>query len=821
MDQHTPLSPLLFTDGVFAHSRYATFCELHPELQLSEDEFFKVYEKELWRNAWAYAQAQRTPEPFDSPPKLELDAGHQKLSDELERAIQEGGRWCFHVDCGTGKTHGAALSCFDLWQHAFWTSFEAHAPRIAFVVANNQLAHELEHKLRELAPLHLTSHAAEALEVELVQAPKRTADNCQKFDVISAAHRVHHKSAAYLCKQCPHREGCGFLHDTKRPRGKITILTHELAFSYLQSREMDLVIIDEGIAEAMYPSLSLSLEQLAALKATHGFSIADHAWSQLTDLLSQKQGFSSPDLAHAMPPGSLLYHDDAYVHGLIEQTAHASTPEQLALLAQAPSLDALHALERCAQQGWKGAFIEQGKLCLPIERPLDLSKVRTVLYLDATTSPLHAHAVLGKDHTRVRIPIALPDHVQIHHIDWSWSKNLVRFGKVRYGVNQRRMDALVSRYDSPLTAWIVHKDHRQCDTIARSLQQAEHQDRVLHYGTARGSNRFEHMDTVVVTARHLPFTVIGARAELLVRLTGASLEQAYEEARLVLEEGEMVQAAHRIRPTRSTSPMTIVIVDERGVDELEPTHFESIDVLVMDELGQARGAQCMDALLLRHVEHATCLIPAFLSRYDTHNEVIAKNSYTNTSLCSSHLSTQLNQHRKKFFNHVNTAWQSNWQNYARYAGLEATMVRTSQGGAPLAVLHQKYREPSREELDEYMSLLGLYWYEWQGELRELHTARSKVYQALSMTLNKKDATFKGLAKVARVNEKTMRQWCRQSGFTKEALIDLWELLDEERRARQEEAQAVCVMHPMHEKDVLPRDTIEKKGKKTSGRAPPG
>lgn len=301
-----------------------------------------------------------------------------------------------------------------------------------------------------------------------------------------------------------------------------------------------------------------------------------------------------------------------------------------------------------------------------MDRPLDLSKAHTVLYLDATTSPLHAQAVLGEDHNRVRIPITLPEHVQIHYVDWSWSKNLVRYGKVRYDVNQRRMDALIARYDSPSTAWVVHKSHRECGTIARSFQQAEHQERVIHYGAARGSNRFEDFDTIVVTARHLPFTVIAARAELLVRLTGTSLEQALNEAEFVLEHGEMVQAAHRIRPIRSESPVTIVVVDDRCIDQLEPTHVFNMDVLVMDELGKARGGICMDALMTRHIEQVGCLIPALLNRYDTHNEVLALNPYTNTLLCSSHFTTQLVEHRKKFFNHVNTVWGSNWQNYARF-----------------------------------------------------------------------------------------------------------------------------------------------------------
>lgn len=353
MDQQTPhlLIKSLQHEGVYAIARYEAFCQLYPDTHVSEEEFFATYDKELWRQAWDYAQATRTPEAPHTPSSLSLDAGQHALSHAFKQAMTQGGRWCLHVDCGTGKTHGAALTCFDLWQGAFWSSFEHQSPRIAFVVANNQLAKELEHKLRQLAPLHLSARAAEAFEVELVQAPKRTKENCQKFEVISKAHRISHQSAAYLCKQCPHREGCPFLSQTKAPRGHVTILTHELAFSYLQSREMDLVIVDEGIVEAMYPTLSLDLEQLAALKATHGFSVTDHAWSTLTDLLSLPRGTSSPELARAIPPDALLYHDDDYAHLLVEQAAHASTQEQLALLEQAPSIDALRALEQCAQRG--------------------------------------------------------------------------------------------------------------------------------------------------------------------------------------------------------------------------------------------------------------------------------------------------------------------------------------------------------------------------------------------------------------------------------------------------------------------------------------
>ena len=798
------------TDKLYAYNHYLEFLQ-ESGGHVSYDDFIVEFERNQWKQAWDHRKALLPPESFS------LQDGQARLRTHLNQAIQKGGKWCFHVDCGTGKTYGSALTCLQLWQDHIKTS--ASLPHMVFLVANNALAIELEHTLRALTPEHLDAHAAQAFELELIHAPKRTSHNCKQFEVISAAHRISHKAASSLCTQCTHRDACPFLNQVKGSRGKITLLTHELAFSYLQGRDIDLLVIDEGIMDAMYPSLSFFLPQLAALKAHAGLSIKDDAWARLTDLLASGHSASSHDLALAVPHDALTYHDDQFIHHLVQQAVHAAPADQLDLLAQSPPLDALHALQDCVQAGWPRAHIHQGQLSVGTQRPLPLDDARTVLYLDATTSPLHAQTVLGKDHTLVRLPIDMPEHVQIHQLDWSWSKSLLRHGKIRYPLNQRRMHALVKAYDSPTTAWAIHKDHRLCDQVAHTLHQAEHDKRVIHYGATRGSNAFEDFDTIVVAARHVPQGVLQSRTELLCELTGTSLEQAYTEARLVLEEGEMVQAIHRIRPTRSTTPTTIVVADERYLELIEPTHIQSIDVLVMDQFNEVRGSMCLDTLCERHIRDFGWLMPSVLRGVNMHNDPFTRELEGNTSSCMFHSGTQLHEHRKKFLNHVNLNHKNNWTKYAHELGYQSLKIHTSLGGEPLILIHGT-DEPRRDQVAAYLSLLGVYWFEWGGERVEVMSVQDRLRGSLAWFPSENRIDYEQLASVMGYSVGHTRRLCREAGWNEEALRVQWLELKREGLVVDYSQNPSEFMHGMHKNHVFPCHTIRHEAQITVGRAPP-
>lgn len=805
---HTLLTPS--TDTLYAYDQYLLFLEA-AQVHVPYDDFIKEFERLQWQHAWDHRKASL---PL---PSFSLEEGQARLTQHLHDALDRGGKWAFHVDCGTGKTHGAALTCLDLWQHHAKTS--PSLPHMVFLVANNHLARELEHTLRALAPEHLDASAAQSFELELIHAPKRTQDNCKLFPVISAAHRVSHTAASALCRQCPHRDTCPFMNQVKGPRGKITLLTHELAFSYLQGRTVDLLVIDEGIMDAMYPARSFSLSQLATLKAHDNFSIKDDAWARLTDLLASGHSASSTQLAEAVPPDALLYHDDQLIHHLVQEAVHASPDAQLDLLAQAPPLEALHALQACVLDGWHGAHVHHGELSLLTPRPLHLEGARTVLYLDATTSPLHAQAVLGKDHTLIRLPIDMPAHVQIHQLDWAWSKSLLKHGKIRYPLNQRRMQALVKAYDSPKTAWAIHKDHRLCDEIASTLHRAEHEKRVLHYGATRGSNAFEDFDTIVVAARHVPQGVLQARTELLCRLTGASVEQAYAEAQLVLEEGEMLQALHRIRPTRSTRPTTLVIADDRYLELIEPTHIQSIDVLVMDHFNEVRGSMCLDTLFERHITDFGWCMPSVLRAVNMHNDPFTRDVQGNTSSCMFHSGTQLHEHKKKFLNHVNLNHSNSWTKYASLMGYKSLQIRTSQGREPLILIHGK-EEPRRDQVAAYLALLGVYWFEWGGERVEILSVQDRLRGTLAYFPDEKRIRYDTLADLMGYSLGHTRRLCREAGWDEEALRAQWCELSQAGLVVNYRQNPSDFLHPVHKYPRFQCDTLEREARITVGRAPP-
>ena len=723
-------------------------------------------ERELWREAWNYRLAQleaakadqlfeQTTQALRQTHPAPLETVRAELSSALHHAVEEGGRVAFQIPCGVGKTRASAQVAVELWEKAFQGSpYAPKLPRIVIAEPTRAMAQEVLEVLRELGQQLLSPRALLAWEDTLSLEPTRHAGSCVRWPTLRHAYHVAEDAPSQLCQACPERPHCPFVVAARRPRGRVRVMTHaQLVRELPRLGELDLLIIDEDITSLLGAHHALSLTELAALKERGDLKINPLSWDTLCDHLAGGQQWGAEDLKEIMSIEALHLDAQSLSRSVLFAALRAQDDEECAeLLAQAPDHRALHALNQACARGWQGCFVRQGVLQVADWRPLALERVRTTLYLDATTGPLHARATLGEGCQHVRFDVERPESLSITRVAWSASKHRVRRDQWRSQRDRERWACIHAQWESEQTAWVVHKSWREHEP-GEQLKEAHARGHVLHYGAQRGSNSLQHCTTLILPAFHIPEAAKAARAELLALRTGAELAACDAEAIEVLEIGEMVQAAHRLRGLTRGSPAHLIILDERELPGLEANEVIDPDVLVWEHTGVVWGKRAYAEKIKRQVLAQNLLIPAY------------RKGVSSTPPC---LHEAPQAERKQGARHpLKTYFHDDWELLAAEAGLTCTRLATSAGGDARVVLHHPDSVPRPDQLRRALASSGLRWAEWQGE--RLWLEEDQVLKAVNSLAHAEQITLQRLQEMTGLSRSSVYKRMKERGHTLDSL----------------------------------------------------
>jgi hypothetical protein len=370
---------------------------------------------------------------------------------------------------------------------------------------------------------------------------------------------------------------------------------------------LDLLVIDESARSAAMPTPTIRDITVLQEWQRHGDIDLDTAWMHRLDNLMQNERGSSADLRQLGVSGLRLLDGTRTEHFYMRRAL--SYPPGLVrkqFLDSAPSTRALHALIRGNTQGFHGAYVSKMGLHLPSLRGFDVSQARTTLVLDATPTPPELRRFFAKYIVPFELQTRSCVTPRVTQVVWNASTRLIRSlntpaggppAKLTFGSprDEWRLEALVERYDSPDTLWVLHKKWRSAKPPC--VAEAEKEGRVTHFGSkdSRGSNRWEKFTTVVALAFYVPRAVQHSFVEMLGE------DATADDAEYALQTAPIIQAITRIRPF-NTSGKHVVIVDERPLPGFEPNEVLNVDVLAMNEVGAMPYAElCMQELALQEV----------------------------------------------------------------------------------------------------------------------------------------------------------------------------------------------------------------------------
>jgi len=458
-----------------------------------------------------------------------------------------------------------------------------------------------------------------------------------------------------------------------------------------------------------------------------------------------------------------------------DDAARGKIPREL---LDAPDVEALGALEDACQRGWTGCYIgRDGVLHLLAARPIGRAGAQATVYLDGTATAETARALLGPDCEHTRIRVQLHADTVVHQVRWSASKSqLPQEAKPERETTRsramERLEAVVCRYESPTTAWVLHK--AWCDDVGvrHTLKAAFDADRVTYFGAADavGSNRLLSCTRIVLADWHTPYAAQAAAGEVLaMRAQGNDTLDGVDwlaQAAHQLEGAEIVQAAWRVRPAENARE--IVMLTSRELPAWWPTPVEvDADELVADELGKLPSGRKGAAMWLAREVRARGAVA--LQRRVTH-EVPPAYSYIG----------EPHPMRDTAFQCAARAWKAaggSIATWAEAAGCQVAFARTSDGRQAVPIVWQSgCPAPTAAEVAGLLHPTPR-WVEWREDRVTIEDGTGAALEALA-GLTADRCTFDELGRLLGVSASTVRRRLRLCG------IDSLEGL----RARWREAQ---------------------------------
>jgi len=554
------------------------------------------------------------------------------------------------------------------------------------------------------------------------------------------------------------------------------------------SDEVDLLVIDES-PRAADEKRTVRETDLLTWRGASDVVMSDETTTALRSLLTEAKvtgkTFGAAKLAEAAPAGALRVRRDG--DGRVFSTVgrrlvseHAETAATGAIplaLVNAPEADALEVLEAACNRGWTGCYVDKrGTLHMTHPRRIGRDGVRSTLYLDGTATEPTARALLGGDCAFERIRVAMHPETTTVRVDWSAANRELPSldddnDRAQRTLAKRRqtlqkLGAVVRRYESPTTAWVLHKAWCDDDDVRALLPEAFAARRVVYFRApeATGSNKLQSCTRIVLADWFVPTSATNAAAETLEdRAAPAELDADWHaEALHQLEGAEVVQAAYRVRPVQHARELVLLTERELPSHWPTPTVIDP-DELVADELG----------LLPSGKKGAAMLLAREVKKWGA----VALESRVRTApmLASSYIGEK-GHGRETALQSAANAWRDDGraQGWAEAAGVALAYVRTSAGGAPVPVFFDPAHPPSVETVAALLASPPR-WLEWQGVRLELEDATGPVLEEVRRLPSRDGATFDALAESLGVSTSTIRRRLQSVGIrSTDELRAYWE-----------------------------------------------
>lgn len=330
-------------------------------------------------------------------------------------------------------------------------------------------------------------------------------------------------------------------------------------------RGADIVAYDEdclGLARQMFTLTPAQLFDLRELGLVANAEVLGRLAALVRGGVSGRKGrdATTVDLHAAVAPTDVLFDRTKLSIAARRQAVEELDARGKLMADSSPPWWAAKALVEAAHNGWRGAYVRDGHLSLPVrsfgQRALMQGEHATLL-LDATLTPNIARAILPgiAEAGLKQLGAGLPVTARVVQYDWSATSSKLR----QCEWSQQRWIALHRRHDNATTVHVTFKEF--ADVLREHVQGP-----VIHFGGAesRGSNAFEHCDRVVLDAWHIPQAELQSVAQWLI-LHGVDEDEALIEAGRHCIDAQVIQALGRIRPYNGELAQ-VVLLDERTHD---------------------------------------------------------------------------------------------------------------------------------------------------------------------------------------------------------------------------------------------------------------
>jgi hypothetical protein len=468
-------------------------------------------------------------------------------------------------------------------------------------------------------------------------------------------------------------------------------------------RRFDLAIIDESPLPVVIQNIAITPEELVSMFTAGELEDVDGRASlaalvmMIHESKNEKRRIKAEELADKLDPSRFRVIEAGH-YGDIEAEKANDVREWRAV----------DALRDALASGWGAAYLANGALHLPhIAKVPWANLARTVIVLDGTDHPEHAAAMYGDSMTYYRFDLASP-HRRVVWIPYAMGKSQTKADGFVSQTAANVFAAVHRHFDGERTVHFTHKKFRAEGTATSAILEGLVGD-VDHFrsATSKGSNTYEHHDTIILDTYHTNGGALESTAYSLCTLAGDDWTQERERwihtARLVVESGEIAQTVHRVRPTTATAddPVTLVFIDQRSPATFDSRWIpdEQIDPysIIAEELGEYRARGGAIALL-RHMLAASgkpALIPGMLDRHVRFGQVGCLDGVNQGWKRGSlelpyNLKAELDYLSSNDFSAALLAFCRNhfagdWQEYAKAAGFTVTRFVKSSGGKTVAI----------------------------------------------------------------------------------------------------------------------------------------
>ena len=557
----------------------------------------------------------------------------------------------------------------------------------------------------------------------------------------------------------------------------------------LADGETDLLVIDEA-PRAADEQRAVGETDLLVWRGAGDVVMTDEAMDAfralMTAAVADDRSVGPSELAAALPPEALRVRRDDEGRAwskvgralVAEHAADAARGAIPSALADAPDAEALEALEAACRRGWTGCYVaavvkpragddEAPQRAVPVlhiihPRTIGGEGVRSTVYLDGTATEATARAMLGGGCRYERIRAALHPDTRVVRVDWSAaSRELPRRPCERTTSKRRatlqRLAAVVKRYETPTTAWVLHKAWCDDDEVRGLLRDAFDAGRVVYFRApeATGSNKLAACTRIVLADWFVPRAAVAALADTLQDRAGRAEVDAdwNAEARHQTEGAELLQAAYRVRPVQNAREL--VWLSEREPPEAMGWPAAEVidpDELVADELGLLPGGRKGAAMLLAR-EVRRWGVVALGRRFKT----------------TPHLAYSLvgdeGRGPETALERAALHWRDSGRAaaWAEAAGVRVAYCRTADGGAPFPVFFAADGPPP-DAATVARAMPPTRWLEWQGVRLELEDQTAPLLALLVALPLDVAATFDELAARSGVSVSTVRRRLASAGL---------------------------------------------------------